>query len=120
MFDGSGTPVDTSRLSMAHDLPIPTMPITHSDLMAIAIPSDADRRLSEAMLGCSYLAEVIGIRQSFSSWAPHGPSCGRSEATPAATAGKGARGKGAQLLFLASAHSNSERDFQRSVSALGS
>jgi len=43
---------------------IPTMPITHSDLMAITIPSDADHRRSEATLGCSYHAEVIGIRQS--------------------------------------------------------
>jgi hypothetical protein len=44
---------------------IPTMPITHSDLMAITIPSDADHRRSEATLGCSYHAGVIGIRQSF-------------------------------------------------------
>ena len=44
---------------------IPTMPITHSDLMAITIPSDADHRRSEATLGSSYHAEVIGIRQSF-------------------------------------------------------
>jgi len=41
------------------------MPITHSDLMAITIPSDADHRRSEATLGCSYHAEVIGIRQGF-------------------------------------------------------
>jgi hypothetical protein len=46
-------------------LRIPTMPITHSDLMAIIIPSDADHRRSEATLGYSYHAEVIGIRQSF-------------------------------------------------------
>src|ERR1039458_10338048 len=46
-------------------LRIPTMPITHSDLMAITIPSDADHRRSEATLGCSYHAEVIGIRQAF-------------------------------------------------------
>src|ERR1039458_7887355 len=32
---------------------IPAMPITHSDLMAITIPSDADHRRSEATLGCS-------------------------------------------------------------------
>ena len=46
-------------------VPIPAMPITHSDLMAITIPSDADHRRSEATLGCSYHAEVIGIRQAF-------------------------------------------------------
>ena len=46
-------------------LRIPTMPITHSDLMAITIPSDADHRRSEATLGISNHAEVIGIRQSF-------------------------------------------------------
>src|ERR1022692_911 len=46
-------------------LRIPAMPITHSDLMAITIPSDADHRRSEATLGCSYHAEVIGIRQAF-------------------------------------------------------
>jgi len=46
-------------------LRIPTMPITHSDLMAITIPSDADHCRSEATLGCSYHAEVIGISQSF-------------------------------------------------------
>ena len=46
-------------------LRIPAMPITHSDLMAITIPSDADHRRSEATQGCSYHAEVIGIRQSF-------------------------------------------------------
>jgi hypothetical protein len=44
---------------------IPAMPITHSDLMAITIPSDADHRRSEATLGCSYHAEVIGISQGF-------------------------------------------------------
>jgi hypothetical protein len=44
---------------------IPAKPITHSDLMAITIPSDADHRRSEATLGCSYHAGVIGIRQSF-------------------------------------------------------
>ena len=46
-------------------LRIPAMPITHSDLMAITIPSDADHRRSEATLGSSYHARVIGIRQSF-------------------------------------------------------
>jgi hypothetical protein len=46
-------------------LRIPAMPITHSDLMAITIPSDADHRRSEATLGCSYHAEVIGISQGF-------------------------------------------------------
>jgi hypothetical protein len=46
-------------------LRIPAMPITHSDLMAITIPSDADHRRSEATLDCSYHAEVIGMRQSF-------------------------------------------------------
>ena len=44
---------------------IPAKPISDSDLMAITIPSDADRRRSEATLGCLYHAEVIGIRQSF-------------------------------------------------------
>ena len=44
---------------------IPTMPITQSDLMAITIPSDADHRRSEATLGISNHAEVIGIRQCF-------------------------------------------------------
>jgi hypothetical protein len=43
---------------------IPAMPIADSELMAIRIPKDADRRRSEATLGCSYHAEVIGIRQS--------------------------------------------------------
>jgi len=46
-------------------LRIPTMAITYSDLMAITIPSDADRRRSEATLSCSYHAEVIAISQSF-------------------------------------------------------
>jgi hypothetical protein len=73
---------------------IPAMPITHSDLMAITIPSDADHRRSEATLGISYHAEVIGIRQCF---------CDRSGATLATSAEKGVRGKGAQPLFLASA-----------------
>ena len=41
------------------------MPITDSELMAIRIPEEADRRRSEATLDCSYDAEVIGIRQSF-------------------------------------------------------
>src|ERR1017187_7698047 len=41
------------------------IPISHSDLMAITIPSDVDPRRSEATLGCSYHAEVIGIRQAF-------------------------------------------------------
>jgi hypothetical protein len=44
-------------------LRIPTMPITHSDLMAITIPSDADHRRSEATLGISNHDEVIGISQ---------------------------------------------------------
>jgi hypothetical protein len=47
------------------DLRIPAMAITHSDLMAITIPSDADHRRSEATLGCSYHAEVIGMSQDF-------------------------------------------------------
>jgi len=46
-------------------LRIPAKPITHSELMAITVPSDADRRRSEATLGCSYHAGVIDIRQSF-------------------------------------------------------
>ena len=41
------------------------MPITDSDLMAITIPSDADRRRSEATLGSSMMLELIGIRQCF-------------------------------------------------------
>ena len=45
-------------------LRIPAKPITNSELMAITIPSDADHRRSEATLGCSYHAGVIGIRQS--------------------------------------------------------
>jgi hypothetical protein len=45
---------------------IPAKPITYSELMAITVPSDADRRRSEATLDCSYHAEVIGIRQSVS------------------------------------------------------
>jgi hypothetical protein len=49
-----------------HGVRIPAKPITHSELMAITIPSDADRRRSEATLGCSYHAEVIGIGQVFS------------------------------------------------------
>jgi hypothetical protein len=57
------TPVNRDR-HLAILLRIPAMPITHSDLMAITIPSDADHRRSEATLGCSYHAEVIGIRQS--------------------------------------------------------
>jgi hypothetical protein len=44
---------------------IPAKPITDSDLMAITIPSDAERRRSEATLSCSYHARVIGIRQCF-------------------------------------------------------
>jgi hypothetical protein len=35
--------------------------------MAITIPKHGDHRRSEATLGCSYHAEVIGIRQSFCS-----------------------------------------------------
>jgi hypothetical protein len=38
-------------------LRIPAMPIANSKLMAITIPKDADRRRSEATLGCSYHAE---------------------------------------------------------------
>jgi hypothetical protein len=41
------------------------MPIADSEVMAITIPKDADRRRSEATLSCSYDAGVIGIRQSF-------------------------------------------------------
>lgn len=44
---------------------IPAKPITDSDLMAITIPSDAERRRSEATLSCSYHAAVIGISQLF-------------------------------------------------------
>jgi len=46
---------------------IPTKPIAASDLMAIMIPRDGDRRRSEATLGSSYHPERIAIRQSFSS-----------------------------------------------------
>jgi hypothetical protein len=42
-------------------LRIPAKPITHSDLMAITIPGDADHRRSEATPGCSYHAEVTGV-----------------------------------------------------------
>jgi len=52
------------QLGLASYVRIPAKPITDSELMAITIPSDADRRRSEATLGCSYHAEVIGIRQS--------------------------------------------------------
>jgi hypothetical protein len=41
------------------------MPITHSEVMAITIPKDADHRRSEATLGCSYHAGLIGISQVF-------------------------------------------------------
>ena len=37
----------------------PTMPITHSDLMAITIPSDADHRRSQATLGIPNDEQVI-------------------------------------------------------------
>lgn len=46
-------------------LRIPAKPITDSEVMAITIPSDAERRRSEATLSCSYHAEMIGIRQLF-------------------------------------------------------
>src|ERR1022692_2403004 len=36
-----------------HSVRIPAKPITHSELMAIAIPKDADHRRSEATLGLS-------------------------------------------------------------------
>ena len=51
------------RSAISVFLRIPAKPITDSDLMAIAIPSDAERRRSEATLSCSYHAAVIGIRQ---------------------------------------------------------
>jgi hypothetical protein len=51
-------------MKISEFLRIPAMPIANSELMAITIPKDADRRRSEATLGCSYHAEVIGIRQS--------------------------------------------------------
>jgi hypothetical protein len=47
-------------------LRIPTKPIAASDLMAIMIPRDGDRRRSEATLGSSYHPALHGIRQSFS------------------------------------------------------
>jgi hypothetical protein len=53
------------------------MPITHSDLMAITIPSDADHRRSEATLGCSYHAEVIageGVRGEGAAFEPPCPA----------------------------------------------
>jgi hypothetical protein len=43
---------------------IPAKPINDSDLMAIRIPEEADRRRSEATLGSSNHRQVIGIRQS--------------------------------------------------------
>jgi hypothetical protein len=46
---------------------IPAKPIADSELMAIRIPKEADRRRSEATLNSFYHAGVIGIRQS--SWA---------------------------------------------------
>src|ERR1035441_4783942 len=39
--------------SARHSVRIPAKPITHSELMAIAIPKDADHRRSEATLGRS-------------------------------------------------------------------
>jgi len=45
---------------------IPAKPIVDSELMAIRIPEEADRRRSEATLGSSHHLQVIGIRQS--SW----------------------------------------------------
>jgi hypothetical protein len=62
---GFGKRLKLQRRTIAFFMPIPAMPITHSDLMAITIPSDADHRRSEATRGCSYHAEVIGIRQAF-------------------------------------------------------
>jgi hypothetical protein len=57
-------PLGRSNVRLLPLLRIPAKPITDSELMAITIPSDADHRRSEATLGCSYHAEVIGIRQS--------------------------------------------------------
>ena len=39
------------------------MPISDSELMAITIPSEADHSRSEATLGSSYDAKVIGMSQ---------------------------------------------------------
>jgi hypothetical protein len=93
-FEAKKHDIDGQITELREMLRIPTMPITHSDLMAITIPSDADHRRSEATLGISYHAEVIGISQCF---------CDRSGATLATSAETGVRGKGAQHLFLASA-----------------
>src|SRR4051794_4861329 len=75
------------------------MPITHSDLMAITIPSDADHRRSEATLGCSYLAEVIGIRQSLSSLLFRGPSLRSERSDAGGHCGKRGAGKRGAAFF---------------------
>jgi len=59
------TPAVRAMAALHDRVRIPAKPITHSELMAITVPSDADRRRSEATLGCSYHAGVIDIRQSF-------------------------------------------------------
>ena len=75
-YPGAAEPAGESRTidNLGH-MRIPAMPITNSELMAITIPKDADHRRSEATLGCSYHAEVIGIRQSFCALS-QGVGCG--------------------------------------------
>jgi hypothetical protein len=49
------------KLSRTVEMRIPAKPIADSDLRAITIPNDADRRRSEGTLSCSYHAEAIAI-----------------------------------------------------------
>jgi hypothetical protein len=51
----------TTIAHCAAPLRIPAKPITDSELMAISISNDADRRRSEGTLSCFYHAEVIAI-----------------------------------------------------------
>src|ERR1035441_2108321 len=44
---------------------IPAMPITHSDLMAITMPSDADHRPSESTLGCFFFFNDTGTPEIY-------------------------------------------------------
>ena len=67
-------------------LRIPAMAITNSELMAITIPKDADRRRSEATLGCSYHAEVSTRprRSRTLVWLPSARATARSRNSSAA------------------------------------
>ena len=88
---------------------IPTMPITHSDLMAITtFRVNADHRRSEATLGISYHAVVIGIRQMFL-WSE------RSDGGDEIVWKKGRGEKGRSLSSSPRHCSDPERVFQRSV-----